>query len=499
MLRHIVRSSMVVLALGFAACDDVPTTVPVDDSEAVFDPTFDVTLPPDGGTCPDVFYEESRLLSNGVTVTWTSVLAGFDYAEGTDYMADVNWSVDQGTATYQDFTGRSGPNTWTPKRNVDGVMTPGAAGNGTLPVTVSMTPMHLAGGDADDDDDDDGGWAGKIGNGHFWLRLEIDNGEGRPKRVKLGVNFHLEDPADGAANNCPTDDPPVAPPADLGNQPPTAHAGGNQTVTDTDAGGDENVTLDGSGSMDPDGSIASWVWTEGASEVATGETPTVTFAVGTHTVTLTVTDNEGATDTDQVVITVQAAPPAGNQPPTADAGGNQTVTDTDDGGDESVTLDGSGSMDPDGSIASWVWTEGAAEIATGETPTVTFAVGTHTLTLTVTDDGGATDTDVVVITVEAAPPAGVSFKADIQPYFQAGQANCVMCHSGGSGRKGVNLDSYTNILTDGENGPLVVPFDSANPLAILVPQLESSHNDGPDDAGFVVILKQWIDAGAQNN
>ena len=496
MFRHIVRSSMVMLALGFAACDDVPTTVPVDDSEAVFDPTFDVTLPPDGGTCPDVFYEESRLLSNGVTVTWTSVLAGFDYAEGTGYMADVNWSVDQGTATYQDFTGRSGPNTWTPKRKVDGVMTPGAAGEGTIPVTVSMTPMHQAG--VDDDDDDDGGWDGKIGNGHFWLRLEIDNGERRPKRVKLGVNFHLEDPADGFGTQCPGDDPPVDPP--VGNQLPTADAGGNQTVTDTDDGGDESVTLDGSGSTDPDGSIASWVWTEGASEVATGETPTVTFAVGTHTVTLTVMDDQGATDTDQVVITVEAAPPAGNKPPTADAGANQTVTDTDDGGDESVTLDGSGSMDPDGSIASWVWTEGASEIATGETPLVTFAVGTHTVTLTVTDNEGATDTDQVVITVEAAP-SGISFKDDIQPYFQIGdgQAGCVMCHSGGGGRKGVNLDSHTNIMAGGDDGPLVVPFDSNASNALLVPQLESTHHDGPGDAGFIVILKQWIDAGAENN
>jgi len=401
MFRHIVRSSMVMLALGFAACDDVPTTVPVDDSEAVFDPTFDVTLPPDGGTCPDVFYQESKLLSNGVTVTWTSVLAGFDYAEGTGYMADVKWSVDQGTATYRDFTGRNGPNTWSQKKNVDGVMTPGAAGDGTLPVTVSMAPMQQAGADADDDDD--GGWDGKIGNGHFWLRLEIDNGERRPKRVKLGVNFHLEDPADGFGTQCPGDDPPVDPP--VGNQLPTANAGGNQTVTDTDDGGDESVTLDGSGSTDPDGSIASWVWTEGASEIATGETPLVTFAVGTHTVTLTVTDNEGATDTDQVVITVEAA------------------------------------------------------------------------------------------------PSGISFKDDIQPYFQIGdgQAGCVMCHSGGGGRKGVNLDSYTNIMAGGNDGPLVVPFDSNASNALLVPQLESSHNDGPDDAGFIVILKQWIDAGAQNN
>jgi hypothetical protein len=63
----------------------------------------------------------------------------------------------------------------------------------------------------------------------------------------------------------------------------------------------------------------------------------------------------------------------------------------------------------------------------------------------------------------------------------------------------VDLDSYANILAGGDNGPLVVPFDSADPDALLIPKLESNHNNGPDDAGFVVILSQWIDEGALAN
>jgi hypothetical protein len=220
----------------------------------------------------------------------------------------------------------------------------------------------------------------------------------------------------------------------------------------------------------------------------------VTFAVGTHTVTLTVTDDQGATDTDEVVITVEAAP-AGNQPPTANAGPNQTVTDADDGGDEDVTLDGSGSTDSDGTIASWVWTESAVQIATGESPTATFGVGTHTVTLTVTDDQGATDTDNVVITVEAAP-AGISFAADIQPYFNT---NCVSCHNTSSNRKGVKLDSYANVLSGGDNGPLVVPGNSSDPSAILVPQMESGHQGAPHGTNIIQQIKDWIDAGAPNN
>jgi hypothetical protein len=206
MVKNIVRSSLVVLVLGFAACDEAPTTAPVTDGETVFEASFDVTGPPDGGSCPNVFYEESELLDNGVTVTWTTVLAGFEYTVGADYLADVNWSVDQGSATYVDFTDRSGPKTWTPwgknKPDVDGTMTPGADGAGTVAVTVTMTPMHAAAEDTDGDGTDE--WAGQIGNGHFWLRLEIDDGEGNIERVKLGVNFHLEDPADGYGDNCPT-------------------------------------------------------------------------------------------------------------------------------------------------------------------------------------------------------------------------------------------------------------------------------------------------------
>ena len=93
---------------------------------------------------------------------------------------------------------------------------------------------------------------------------------------------------------------------------------------------------------------------------------------------------------------------------------------------------------------------------------------------------------------------GVSFALDIQPYFEAGQANCVRCHSGG-GPAGVDLDSYANILAGGDGFPLVVPGDSSDPSAALIPQLNANHLNGPDDAGFVVILSQWIDEGALDN
>jgi hypothetical protein len=83
--------------------------------------------------------------------------------------------------------------------------------------------------------------------------------------------------------------------------------------------------------------------------------------------------------------------------PTANAGPDQTVTAA-DGISAQVTLDGSGST---GDIVSYVWTIDDVEIATGVNPSVALEVGVHVITLTVTDDGGATDSDQVTITVEA--------------------------------------------------------------------------------------------------
>ncbi len=89
-------------------------------------------------------------------------------------------------------------------------------------------------------------------------------------------------------------------------------------------------------------------------------------------------------------------PPA-NTAPTAVAGPDQTVEATGDGGAR-VTLDGSGSSDTDGSIVShaWSWAGGGA---TGAGPTVGLPDGTTVVTLTVTDDDRAADTDMVSITV----------------------------------------------------------------------------------------------------
>jgi hypothetical protein len=190
------------------------------------------------------------------------------------------------------------------------------------------------------------------------------------------------------------------------NAAPNAVAGNDQIVNATDV-----VSLDGSGSSDSDGGIASYSWsqTEGtAVSLTAADTAAPSFtapASGSLSFELTVTDNHGFTDTDIVTVIV-------NKPPTADAGADQTVNFS-----ETVNLDGSGSMDTDGTIFIYSWRQvsgPAITITNDDTAAPSFIAPSSTdalvFLLTVTDDRGATDTATVTITISA--DSGSSTVAD---------------------------------------------------------------------------------------
>lgn len=180
---------------------------------------------------------------------------------------------------------------------------------------------------------------------------------------------------------------------------PVADAGLDQTVDDSDGDGFVSVLLDGSASLDSDGSLVSYEWSLGGSVLANGQMPTVSnLSVGSHAIMLTVTDDRGASNSDNVTITVNAY----NPPPSADAGYDQQISDRDVNGTESITLDASGSHDSDG-IVSYVWTESGVEVATGIRPTLAVTAGTHVYTLTVTDSLGVSASDDVTVIVSTLP------------------------------------------------------------------------------------------------
>lgn len=165
----------------------------------------------------------------------------------------------------------------------------------------------------------------------------------------------------------------------------------------TSGGAPLSVTFDASSSVDPDadGTIVSYVWDFGDSTTGVGETVNHVFAEGTWRTQLVVTDNTGKIGTAFVDITVT------NLAPVADI-----VVNTSTGAAPlTVTFDGSGSSDPDGSIASYAWTFTDQAPATGATVTRTFPAGTFTATLTVTDQAGKTATTSRTVTATGAPAA----------------------------------------------------------------------------------------------
>ncbi len=164
------------------------------------------------------------------------------------------------------------------------------------------------------------------------------------------------------------------------------------------------VAVNGSASTDPDGTIVSYAWDFGDGGTATGVTASRTYAApGTYTVALTVTDNQGATNTTSQQVVVPDTPPNGS--PTA---AFTAVTSP-----LAVAVNGSASTDPDGTIVSYAWDFGDGGTATGVTASRTYAApGTYTVTLVVTDNGGATGTSSQSVVVPGIPVGPQPFATD---------------------------------------------------------------------------------------
>jgi hypothetical protein len=196
---------------------------------------------------------------------------------------------------------------------------------------------------------------------------------------------------------------------DNNNAPPIANAGVDQTVAQGAL-----VNLNGNGSSDTGGSIQSYQWAQvGGVEVsltsANTATPTFVAPMVDETTTLTfqlqVTDSGGKPAKDTVVITVTGA----NQSPVARAGADFSIA----AGSTSVRLNGTGSSDPDGTISTYAWTQTGGPVVTLSNPataTPTFSgpslpeISVLTFQLTVTDNGGAQNSDSVNVTVQSNIP-----------------------------------------------------------------------------------------------
>ena len=194
------------------------------------------------------------------------------------------------------------------------------------------------------------------------------------------------------------------------NRSPTAYAGVDRTI---EAGG--TVTLDGSGSSHPTGAIAAYRWAQTmgpAVSLVNDNRATASFvAPGGDTDTvlefrLTVTGRSGATASDDVSVTVLPMAPV-NQPPTTNAGPDQTV----DAG--SVVLLIGGVTDPDGRVVSVRWSQTAGitvslsmqdQLLTSFVAPEVDVASTLLFRLTVTDGDGAATSDDASVTVQPVIP-----------------------------------------------------------------------------------------------
>ncbi len=263
------------------------------------------------------------------------------------------------------------------------------------------------------------------------------------------------------------------------NLSPVADAGPDQTVDE-----ETDVVLSGANSTDPDLDIDdaltyAWAQTAGPALALTGAdtatpsfvAPAVTPAGISATFELTVTDRGGAMATDTVIVNVANV----NQPPVADAGPDQAVTEG-----ATVDLSGDNSRDPDGGVTAFSWRQVSGVAITlsapGDSnttfvaPRISGTTAAIVLELTVTGNEGLRATDQVTVNVvdeSAEPPV-----ANAGPDQTVTELALVMLDGSASSDLDGNIETF---LWSQTSGP-AVELSSAMAIAptFTAPQVSGS-------------------------
>jgi len=326
-----------------------PSGIPV--NSLIVDPTAGSTL-----------YAATHLgvyTSDDSGATWTRYGAGMPLVNVTDlYVADDGSLIR--AATF----GRS-------------VWEYAPSGNASPTANFTFTTNNLTASFTDTSTDSDGTIASRAWNfGDGGTSAATNPSHAYAAAGSYPVTLTVTD--DGGATNTISKTVTVS----TSNVPPTANFGFTTTYL---------MASFSDGSTDSDGSITAHAWNFGDGGTSTSINPSHTYAAGgTYNVTLTVTDNLGATGSVTKPVTVAA-----NVAPTANftfATDNLAASFTDS------------STDSDGTIASWAWNFGDGATSAQRNPGHAYATGgSYTVTLTVTDNGGATN--AVSKTVTVTPPA----------------------------------------------------------------------------------------------
>ena len=155
-------------------------------------------------------------------------------------------------------------------------------------------------------------------------------------------------------------------------------------------------------SSDPDGGITAWQWQYGDGGSGSGEQVEHRYSeAGRYTVTLTVTDSDGLTDTAEQTLVVNAPPAAAFElPDNVTVGSLANFTDR--------------STDDTGSIVNWTWSFGDGTQSYEQNASHSYSMaGTYTVTLDVTDSYGATGTVSHVLTVQPDSPPQPAYEFSV--------------------------------------------------------------------------------------
>lgn len=230
-------------------------------------------------------------------------------------------------------------------------------------------------------------------------------------------------------------------------------------------------------SYDPDGTIVSYDWQFGDGISDSGRFVTHEYSSeGVYNVTLTVTDDQGASDADNCVVHVME-----NIPPVAIALPHRQFVYI----GKAAWFVGFLSFDIDGRIVNYTWDFGDGSQGWGPFVTHQYkSAGLYEVTLTVTDDDGATDDDICYVkVVENLPPVAIP-----RPFFQVVKVG-EDAHFNGS----LSFDpdgtivSYEWEFGDGTSGTGSEVSHSYGSRGCYIVRLTVTDDDGASDTGFAFV------------
>jgi uncharacterized membrane protein len=138
-------------------------------------------------------------------------------------------------------------------------------------------------------------------------------------------------------------------------------------------------------------------------------------------------------------------------------------------------------------------------------PTEDTVLPTETLTIFPTSTNTVVPKDTVQPTeIPATQPveeissgAAVSFTNDVFPIIQS---RCINCHGGNRTEEGLVMLTYAELMAGSNNGPVVMPRDSANSLLVEMVSTQKMPKRGPKLTPLQVqVIIDWINQGALDN